>query len=131
MAVAERVAHERGERVGESVGYSIRLESIAARDPERTLTFCTTGVMLRRLMSAMDRRGASSTASSSDADRGAEATAMRALQMTHLLLDEVHARDLHSDFVLTVVRELLSHCRELKLIPVSYTHLTLPTTPYV
>lgn len=45
--LADRVSAERCEKVGETVGYSIRLES---RLSEKTcLTFVTTGVLLRRL----------------------------------------------------------------------------------
>lgn len=48
--MAERVASERGEALGNSVGYSIRLESRIARD-FASMTFCTTGILLRRLQS--------------------------------------------------------------------------------
>ena len=47
MSVAERVAAERGERVGGTVGYTIRLESKTSRDTR--LLFCTTGILLKRL----------------------------------------------------------------------------------
>lgn len=47
IGVAERVAAERGELVGGTVGYQIRLERRAS---ERTrLLFCTSGILLRRL----------------------------------------------------------------------------------
>jgi HrpA-like RNA helicase len=113
VAVAQRVARERGERVGTTVGYSIRLESVVPV-AFNNISFCTTGVMLRRLMAA---RG--------DGDGDCEAQRRRAAQaalpMTHLVLDEVHERDLHSDFVLTVVRELLPLCPQLRLILMSAT----------
>ena len=47
IGVADRVASERLERVGESVGYSIRMEQ--RRGPHTRLLFCTTGILLRRL----------------------------------------------------------------------------------
>ena len=47
IGVADRVAAERGERVGETVGYSIRGETRASSNT--SLLFCTTGVLLRRL----------------------------------------------------------------------------------
>ena len=47
IGVAERVAAERAEKVGETVGYSIRLETKRSR--KTRLLFCTTGVLLRRL----------------------------------------------------------------------------------
>lgn len=48
MSVAARVAAERGDALGQSVGYQIRLE--AKRSAETRLLFCTTGVLLRRLV---------------------------------------------------------------------------------
>lgn len=47
-SVAERVAWERGESVGRSVGFSIRLENAAPR-ARGSIHFCTTGILLRRL----------------------------------------------------------------------------------
>ncbi|RHY93370.1 hypothetical protein DYB35_000319 [Aphanomyces astaci] len=42
IGVATRVAHERTESIGESVGYSIRMET--RRSPETRLLFCTTEI---------------------------------------------------------------------------------------
>lgn len=47
MGVAERVASERGEPLGRTVGYSIRLENKSSAATR--LLFCTTGILLRRL----------------------------------------------------------------------------------
>ena len=49
LSVADRVAAERGEKIGQAVGYQIRLESKVS--PRTLLTFCTNGVLLRTLMS--------------------------------------------------------------------------------
>ena len=46
-SVAEWVAFERGESVGEMIGYQIRLNS--RQGPNTRLVYCTTGVLLRRL----------------------------------------------------------------------------------
>lgn len=48
ISVAERVAVERDEKIGLTVGYQIRLESRIS--PKTLLTFCTHGVLLRTLM---------------------------------------------------------------------------------
>uniref|UniRef100_A0A8C8F0K5 R3H domain-containing protein n=1 Tax=Oncorhynchus tshawytscha TaxID=74940 RepID=A0A8C8F0K5_ONCTS len=48
IAVAERVAAERWESIGQTIGYQIRLESRVS--PKTLLTFCTSGVLLRTLM---------------------------------------------------------------------------------
>ena len=72
ISVAERVADERAEKVGKTVGYSIRLESKTSR--ETRLLFCTTGVLLRRLQCDSELGGVS-----------------------HIFVDEIHERDLNSD----------------------------------
>jgi HrpA-like RNA helicase len=50
IGVAERVAAERGERVGESVGYSIKGEQ--RQSAHTRLLFCTVGILLRRLQAS-------------------------------------------------------------------------------
>lgn len=47
IGVAERIAAERCERIGETSGYSIRLEN--KRSAKTRLLLCTTGILLRRL----------------------------------------------------------------------------------
>ncbi|CAI5503236.1 unnamed protein product [Closterium sp. Naga37s-1] len=47
-SVAERIAAERGEKIGHTVGYQIRLESKGNRSS--SLWMCTNGVLLRRLV---------------------------------------------------------------------------------
>jgi hypothetical protein len=49
VSLGTRVADERAEKVGETVGYSIRLES--RRSAKTRILFCTTGVLLRQLHS--------------------------------------------------------------------------------
>lgn len=48
ISVSARVSAERGESLGETVGYQIRLES--KRSAQTRLLFCTTGVLLRQLV---------------------------------------------------------------------------------
>lgn len=48
ISVAGRISSERGEKLGETVGYQIRLES--QRSAQTRLLFCTTGVLLRQLV---------------------------------------------------------------------------------
>ncbi|XP_074473095.1 3'-5' RNA helicase YTHDC2 isoform X3 [Sebastes fasciatus] len=92
IAVAERVAAERGESVGQTIGYHIRLESRVS--PKTLLTFCTSGVFLRTLMAG----DASLTT------------------VTHAIVDEVHERDGLTDFLLTKMRDVLQKIPTLKLI---------------
>ena len=95
MSVAERVAAERGERIGGTVGYQIRLESRLS--PKTLLLFCTNGVLLRLLM-----------------------VGHKALSnVTHVIVDEIHERDRFSDFLLICIRDLLKAYKHIKVILMS------------
>ncbi|XP_010424847.1 PREDICTED: DExH-box ATP-dependent RNA helicase DExH5, mitochondrial isoform X2 [Camelina sativa] len=96
MSVSERVAYERGEQLGESVGYKVRLEGVRGRDTR--LLFCTTGILLRRLLVDRNLRG-----------------------VTHVIVDEIHERGMNEDFLLIILKELLSRRPELKLVLMSAT----------
>ncbi|KAK6127667.1 hypothetical protein DH2020_038583 [Rehmannia glutinosa] len=96
ISVAERVAAERGEKIGESVGYKVRLEGMRGRDTR--LLFCTTGILLRRLL----------------LDRNLKGT-------THVIVDEIHERGMNEDFLLIVLKDLLPRRPELRLILMSAT----------
>lgn len=96
IGVAERVADERCERIGLSVGYQIRLENKISSATR--LTFCTTGILLRRLQSdpMLD-------------------------SVTHVIIDEVHERSEESDFLLLILKELLAKRSDLRVILMSAT----------
>jgi ATP-dependent RNA helicase DHX57 len=96
ISLAERVAAERGEPCGKTVGYTVRLES--CRSERTRLLFCTTGVLLRRLLS----------------DPSLSA-------VSHLVLDEVHERSLDSDLLLLMLRNLLARASHLKVVLMSAT----------
>ncbi|KAK7289786.1 hypothetical protein RIF29_03730 [Crotalaria pallida] len=96
ISVSERVASERGEKLGESVGYKVRLEGMKGRDTH--LLFCTTGILLRRLLADRNLKG-----------------------VTHIIVDEIHERGMNEDFLLIVLKDLLPHRPELKLILMSAT----------
>ncbi|CAL1369813.1 unnamed protein product [Linum trigynum] len=96
MSVAERVAAERGEKLGESVGYKVRLEGMKGKDTR--LLFCTTGVLLRRLLLDRDLRG-----------------------VTHVIVDEIHERGMNEDFLLIVLKDLLPRRPDLRLVLMSAT----------
>ncbi|XP_061374553.1 DExH-box ATP-dependent RNA helicase DExH3 [Gastrolobium bilobum] len=96
MSVSERVAAERGEKLGESVGYKVRLEGMKGRDTR--LLFCTTGVLLRRLLVDRSLKG-----------------------VTHVIVDEIHERGMNEDFLLIVLKDLLPRRPDLRLILMSAT----------
>ncbi|KIY71627.1 P-loop containing nucleoside triphosphate hydrolase protein [Cylindrobasidium torrendii FP15055 ss-10] len=90
VGVATRVAAERHEAVGQSVGYSVRYDTTKAQ-PDGTITFCTIGVLLARLQHAFEGRG------DGELDR-----------LTHILVDEVHERDVDTDLLLVVLKRYLA-----------------------
>nr|CAB3499411.1 unnamed protein product [Digitaria exilis] len=96
ISVAARVASERGEELGETAGYQIRLES--KRSAQTRLLFCTTGVLLRRLVQEPDLAGVS-----------------------HLLVDEIHERGMNEDFLIIILRDLLPRRPDLRLVLMSAT----------
>ncbi|XP_038595175.1 putative ATP-dependent RNA helicase DHX57 isoform X1 [Micropterus salmoides] len=96
ISVAQRVAQERAECLGNSVGYQIRLESV--RTSATRLLYCTTGVLLRRLEGEADLKG-----------------------VTHVIVDEVHERTEESDFLLLVLKDLIMQRPDLKIILMSAT----------
>lgn len=96
--MATRVAAERGETSpGEKyVGYMVRGESAVC--PSTRLLFCTTGILLRQLQ------------------------AENALQnITHIIIDEVHERQLDTDVLLGVLKKALSNNDNLTIILMSAT----------
>lgn len=92
LSVADRVAKERGESLGRSVGYQVRFE---AKPPEDhgSVTFCTTGVFLKRLQTAL----------ADDGQRNGNLD-----HITHVVVDEVHERDVDTDLLLVVLKRLLA-----------------------
>lgn len=97
ISVAERVAKERGEKLGQTVGYQVRFEAKPPQ-PDGSITFCTTGVFLRRLQSALGDAESSNTFLDS---------------ITHVVIDEVHERDVETDLLLVVIKRLLAERRRL------------------
>ncbi|CAE8709179.1 unnamed protein product [Polarella glacialis] len=96
IGVAERIANEMNTGIGDLVGYSIRLES--KRSARTKILVCTTGVLLRRLESDRELRG-----------------------VTHIVVDECHERDLDTDFLLIILRDLLPTRPNLRIILMSAT----------
>lgn len=80
ISVSERVASERCEELGQSVGYSVRFESVLPR-PYASILFCTVGVLLKKLEAGL--RGVS-----------------------HVIVDEIHERDVNSDFIMVITKLL-------------------------
>ncbi|XP_041662309.1 ATP-dependent DNA/RNA helicase DHX36 isoform X2 [Cheilinus undulatus] len=99
ISVAERVSAERAECVGNgnSCGYQIRLQRELPRR-QGSILYCTTGIILQWLRS--DPLLSS---------------------ISHLVLDEIHERNLQSDVLLIIVKDLLSLREDLKVVLMSAT----------
>uniref|UniRef100_A0A8C0PZA5 ATP-dependent RNA helicase A n=1 Tax=Canis lupus familiaris TaxID=9615 RepID=A0A8C0PZA5_CANLF len=95
VSVAERVAYERGEEPGKSCGYSVRFESVLPR-PYASIMFCTVGVLLRKLEAGI---------------RG----------ISHVIVDEIHERDINTDFLLVVLRDVVQAYPEVRIVLMSAT----------
>ncbi|CAM5134538.1 unnamed protein product [Eretmochelys imbricata] len=95
VSVAERVSYERGEEPGQSCGYSVRFESVLPR-PHASVMFCTVGVLLRKLEAGI---------------RG----------ISHVIVDEIHERDINTDFLMVVLRDVVEAYPEIRVILMSAT----------
>ncbi|KAI1753495.1 DEAD/DEAH box helicase [Xylaria castorea] len=104
LGLADRVSEERCSQVGREVGYSIRGETRTSAQTK--ITFVTTGVLLRRLQTS---GGRIQDVEASLAD------------VSHIVIDEVHERSLDTDFLLSIIRDVLKQRRDLKLVLMSAT----------
>ncbi|XP_077398552.1 ATP-dependent RNA helicase DHX29 [Vanacampus margaritifer] len=101
MSLACRVSQELGCQDGPGsksslCGYQIRMENQSSEWTR--LLYCTTGVLLRKLQH--DRHLST---------------------LTHIIVDEVHERSVQSDFLLTILKDVVSRRADLHLILMSAT----------
>ncbi|XP_041667753.1 ATP-dependent RNA helicase DHX29 [Cheilinus undulatus] len=101
MSLASRVSQEIGCEDGPGAksslcGYQIRMENQSGEWTR--LLYCTTGVLLRKLQH--DRHLSS---------------------LTHIIVDEVHERSVQSDFLLTILKDVVMRRSDLQLILMSAT----------
>jgi HrpA-like RNA helicase len=96
IGLAERVAAERAEECGDSVGYSVRMQHRVGKNTR--LMFVTTGILLRRL-----------TFSPTLPD------------VSHIIIDEVHERSVEIDFLLVILKQLLAQRKDMRVILMSAT----------
>ncbi|ORX37412.1 P-loop containing nucleoside triphosphate hydrolase protein [Kockovaella imperatae] len=104
-SVAERVAAERGQRLGKQVGYQVRFDAKLPQ-PRGSITYMTTGILHRRLQAMRD--------TNSDLEH-----------TTHIIVDEAHERDIDTDLLLAVLKRFMAERKArgkpLKLILMSAT----------
>ena len=84
------------------VGYHVRLDRAVSETAQ--LVYCTVGILLRQVVSSMN-----------------DASPMLLSEYTHLIIDEVHERDVNTDFLLTLLRAVLPRNPNLRLILMSAT----------
>lgn len=97
MSVARRVCDERGWELGSVCGYQIALDRHGSEDTR--ILFCTTGILKEKLIARKNMH-----------------------EFTHIMLDEVHERDIESDFALLLVKKLLrTNSQHVKIIVTSAT----------
>lgn len=94
VSIAQRIAAERLEQLEDSVGYVIRFEARRGRH----INLATVGVVLRHLqMDPMLRN------------------------FNYLIIDEIHERDVNTDFLLMLLRPLLKRRPDLRVVLMSAT----------
>ncbi|ODN04338.1 putative ATP-dependent RNA helicase TDRD9 [Orchesella cincta] len=84
ISVARRVCHEREWSLGSVVGYQVGMETKTDRN-DTLLTFMTTGVLLQKLIGSKSLK-----------------------EFTHIIIDEVHERDLESDLLLLIIKKIMA-----------------------
>src|SRR5512137_494284 len=104
---ARRVADERGERPGDTVGWQVRFEDVSG--PRTRLRFVTEGLLTRRLVAAPGLPGVGA-----------------------VVLDEFHERHLQGDLALALLRRLQATARpDLKLLVMSATLDAAPVARFL
>ncbi|KAI1344877.1 P-loop containing nucleoside triphosphate hydrolase protein [Xylariaceae sp. FL0016] len=91
MSVAARVADEMGVKVGNEVGYSVRFEN--STSDKTVLQYMTDGMLLREFMTEPDLSSYSA-----------------------IMIDEAHERTIHTDVLLSLVKDLARERPELRLL---------------
>lgn len=87
MTIAQRVSEERKTTLGHEIGYQVGLDknSDLVEDEKSRIVYCTTGVILQRLIQEKSMK-----------------------RYSHIILDEVHERDVDIDFLLLIIRRMMS-----------------------
>lgn len=98
VSVAHRVAQEMGPALKNSVGYQVRLESRPPDQSGGALLFLTVGVLLKKLQSNPSLKG-----------------------ISHIVVDEVHERDINTDLLLALLRSCLKDNPDLRVVLMSAT----------
>ena len=85
-SIAQRVAEERSENLQNSIGYHVKRDAKLPR-LGGSVTYCTTGILSQQLQNSAD----------DVLDRA-----------SHLIIDEIHERDIIIDFLLTTLKKIVA-----------------------
>lgn len=94
ISLAHRVAWERDENIGNTIGYHVRFEKEIPKVQDGSILYCTTGILLQKLK--CDLQG-----------------------ISHIIIDEAHERNLQTDILLKLLRDILKRNSHIKLIIMS------------
>lgn len=97
ISLAQRLAVERGEVVGDVIGYQVRLQQVLPKQQGAVL-FCTTGILLKKLQNNPALKGCS-----------------------HVIVDEAHERNVDTDMILALLKRAIQKNSSLKVIIMSAT----------
>lgn len=104
IGLAERISDERCGQCGKEVGYIIRGENKTT--PKTRISFVTTGVLLRMVQGFLsDNAGKDSFFN----------------KVGYIFIDEVHERSIDSDFLLIILKKILTNYPNLKIVLMSAT----------
>ncbi|XP_071859650.1 ATP-dependent RNA helicase DHX30 [Bombus fervidus] len=95
VSLTERVASERGEKIGNRIGYHVRFDNKMPRT-SGSILYCTTGILLQKLKHNPTLKGVS-----------------------HIIIDEAHERSLQIDMLLMLFKDMLERNTHVKLIVMS------------
>jgi ATP-dependent RNA helicase DHX57 len=133
-SLAMRVSNERCSPSpgsdGSEVGYNVRL-SKAISDSTK-ITYCTVGILLRMLVNPIQDEDGNGNGNNDGADEDESGDSKDTIKnqktppvplshISHVIIDEVHERDLNTDFALTLLRPLLCANKNISVILMSAT----------
>ncbi|XP_017752422.1 PREDICTED: ATP-dependent RNA helicase DHX36-like [Eufriesea mexicana] len=97
ISVSKRVAAERAENIGTSVGFQVRLEKVLPRR-KGSILYCTTGMLLQFVQNSPALK-----------------------EYSHIVLDEIHERSMETDLILTLLKFIIPKRSDLKVLLMSAT----------
>ena len=136
-SLAMRVANERRSpppgKLGSEIGYNVRLSKAISNSTK--ITYCTVGILLRMLVNPRENEDyniyhADNLSQKREYQHENEGREDNEIAITsniplsnisHIIIDEVHERDLNTDFALTLLRPLLQDNRNISIILMSAT----------